>query len=182
MFCIVLQKENSAEKFDRLVKQHGFTPEDMSSAKYLPKPKIGEIEFRPGILIPTVDGEKSVTEADVQAVFTTTDKSLVRAVKSSYNGDNYVCTSNPLLDKIMSKYVPEIKQKFPELDFEDKRYADGGTLSVEFKFGIQPYNFDFHSPRDMDVLKPITIIDGYVIHPSSQTVSGLRWAEPSPVL
>ncbi len=175
IFCIVSQSDISEEKFNRLAAKYGLNPNELTSAMHMPKPCIGEIEFRPGILIPKHDGGKYVSEANVQSVFTTLNAALIKQVKKHYENDDYVCLSNPFLDEVMSRYTNAIEERFPELVFEGKRYADVGHLSVEFQFGIQPYDFSIHSPRDMDVLKPITIIDGHVIEPSSTSdVSALK--------
>jgi hypothetical protein len=166
VFCEFYQGNGvSSERFDELVEKHGFTSKDLSGVRYLPRPQIGEIEFRPGHIFIDQDGVPGGSEAFVQAVFTSMDRELIRQVQQSYDGDDYVCFSNPVLDNIMAQYVPVIEQKLPQLDFEGKRYADIGSISVEFKFGIQPYSFNLHPPRDMDVLKPITIIDGHIISP-----------------
>ncbi len=171
VFCEFYQSGISPKRFDELVEQHSFTAEDLSSVRYLPRPKIGEIEFRPGHIYTDRDGAPNGSESSVQAVFTSMDRELIRKVQTSYDGDDYVCLSNPVLDNVMAQYVPVIEQQLPQLNFEDKRYADIGDISVEFKFGIQPYNFDIHPPRDMDVLKPITIIEGHVIMPPTSVAN-----------
>jgi hypothetical protein len=165
VFCEFYQSGISPERYDELVEQHSFTAEDLSSVRYLPRPRIGEIEFRPGHIFTDRDGAPNGSESFVQAVFTSMDRELISKVQTSYDGDDYVCLSNPVLDSIMAQYIPVIEQQLPQLDFEDKRYADIGDISVEFTFGIQPYNFDIHPPHDMEVLKPITIIDGHIISP-----------------
>lgn len=169
VFCEFYQNGISPEKFDELVEKHGFTEEDLSGVRCLPRPKIGEIEFRSGHVFIDRDGVPGGSESLVQTVFTSTNRKLIQQVQASYDGD--VCFSNPVLDSIMAQYIPEIERQLPQLDFEDNRYADIGGISVEFKFGIQPYNFDLHPPRDMDVLKPITIINGHVICPSVDSVN-----------
>ncbi len=170
VFCEVSQKCNSPERFDELVEKHGFTAEDVSTAIDLPRPIIGEIEFNSGLLINMANGEKRVREVHVEPVFTSTNRNLIKQVQGYYKSDDYICLSNPVLDEVMAKYIPEIERQLPQLDFEGNRYADVGSLYVEFQFGIQPYDFDLHPPHDMDVLKPITVIEGHVIRPSVDSI------------
>ena len=138
------------------------------------------MDFRPGLLLFTREGDKEVCEVNVQTLFTTMDQDLIRAVKSQYDDDGHVCFSNDALDQIMHQYIPEIERRFPELSFEDKRYADIGKISVEFSFAIQPYDYDIHPPRDMDVLKPLKIND-QLIEPAAQRIKAFSMLKaPNP--
>jgi|GEM_PF-5825354 len=176
VFVIVLESYVSPDKFESLTKQHEVDFSGDDYIKYLPKPKVGSIDFRPGFLMIDSDGDKKVRDAKVQAVFTSVDRTLINQIQSAYAGVNHVCFSNDVLDRVMSEYTKVFEKEIPEMDFEDKRYCDLDNLSVEFQFGIQPYNFNLHPPRDMDILKPITVIDGHVIEPAMTRIDdfGLR--------
>jgi hypothetical protein len=165
VFCEYSGKGLSSDRFDELVKQHNLSFEDDLGLQSLPRPKIGEIKFGDGNYIYCLDSKKGGHETFAQPIFTSTNRNLISKVRQFYDGSNYICLSNPILDCIMSKYIPGIELQLPQLDFAGKRYSDIGDIYVEFKFGIQPYDFNLHPPYDMDVLKPITIIDGHVIPP-----------------
>lgn len=166
VFCAFSSEKTFASKFDELIKQHNLPSEADFGIHALPNTQIGEMTFSINNRIYCVGETKGGNLTFAESIFSSTNKDLIRRVQKFYENDDYICLSNPVLDKIIGKYIPEIEQQLPEANFASERVFDNGDISIEFKFGIQPYDFDLHPPYDMDVLKPITIIDGYTIEPS----------------
>jgi len=113
------------------------------------------------------DGSHYFFNFSLQSVFMTLDKRLVERL--SHDNDA-LHRSDEVVHQVAQSYSAPLQHVFPDLELKTPVWARTNNLTVKFYFAIQPYQFSLHNPRDMDVLKPITIIDGHTIEPSSTSV------------
>lgn len=76
--------------------------------------------------------------------------------------------------KIMGAYIPPIEQAFPDLKFDEDLYADRKDLNIHFQSIVMPYTPEICHPNELGALKPITLIDGHVIHPLVSHIDDLE--------
>jgi hypothetical protein len=132
VFCELSGKALSSDRFDELVKQHDLSFEGDQALQSPPNPKIGEIELGIGSasFMYCSGDDKRGYETLAQSIFTSTNRDLIKKVRSFYNDDDDMCLSNPILDEIIEKYLPEIEQQFPQRDFENNRRLNIGRIAV----------------------------------------------------
>ena len=153
MCAITTVKFDTEDEFNRVAQQLGVNMEGRDHVT-LPKKNYMEELISPGYLL-NMKGFRQARTLHAEALYTEALRSMSQV--SEHQSED--------LDAIMARYVPAIEESFPDLRFGGEKYADSKNLGVEFRFIVQPYDPQICHPRDLGVLKPITVIGEHAIHP-----------------
>lgn len=155
LVCAVTTTDFSTEAdFNTAAEEHGIEMGDEPVVR-LPKKNYMEKRFSDGYLL-KIGSMMQLRTVNAEALYTV----VPRDVMSKSYSDN----SNAL-NKIAAQYIPAIEREFPDLKFGDGVSGSNGPLGVEFAFIVGPYDPQTCHPRDLGILKPITVIDQHTIHP-----------------
>lgn len=151
--AITTRRFETESEFNKVAQQLGV---DMAGKDHFTLPKKNYMEelISPGYLL-NRPGFWQARRLATEALYTQAPYSLSKS--SPHHSDD--------LDAVMARYVPAIEATFPALRFGEEKYADSKNLDVEFRFIVQPYAPDICHPRDIGVLKPITIMGRDALHP-----------------
>lgn len=153
--CVTTRtKPKSDEEFNAIAKDHGV---DTSYKDYFKLPKKNYIEemFTPGYFYRRNE-YREIQTMEAEALYTT----------PLISSDNLDLDHSDALEQIVAKYVPAIEKSCSDLRFQGNNYADGLGISIEFRFFVQPYSLEICHPKDIDQLKPISIMGEKPIFPT----------------
>lgn len=109
--------------------------------------------FMAGLLV-NIESQRQIRDVQTELLYT----------GSHSRGANDEDKSAPL-ESMAKRYFASLSEIYPNLEFVGKYTAIGEGIKIEFKSITKPYDFDVCHPRDLEQLKPISIIEGYEIHP-----------------
>lgn len=161
--CVgVTKRISGGEEFDALVEKLGI---DFSARDHihLPKKSLQEEIFPPSWLYQSSDTQMA-NHISIEALYTISPYALVGSDPDTLNASND-------LKEIMRVYVPLIEKRFSDLRFNGRNYVDGDKFSIEFRYLVCPYDPNICHPRELGILKPITLIEGGIISPSKHVGS-----------
>ena len=170
VYVLVNERGVNAERFDALVEKYDIDVHEELKSGYF-DPPLEPFEFcYEGMVRQEKNGDKYFFDFLLQPVFQTTNSKVLRAVDELAKQDIGLHTKNDFVHEVGTQYGDALKREIPNIEFKNPLWARTKNLTVKFYFAIQPYTPDLCPPEDLDVLKPITIIDGHEIHPAADRV------------
>jgi|GEM_PF-3301857 len=143
-----------ADRFDEICMERDITEEQVKEGVDYNQ-SFGPLRIEMASVFLSSNNNKMVFEPKAELIYTSTDNELLQELAQSYKNDIFF-QPHKVMDLICTLYVVN----------QDKLNGFG----IRFKMIIQPYRQDLCPPEDLDILKPITIIDGHVIHPTQNRI------------
>ncbi len=128
------------------------------------------LDFGNGFVIINNDGSVETFDPCVEVIYTMTDTKKINEMLKGDDSED----ENIFFDHIVSVYLYQIEKELKCKFKMGAKYMDWGRGAFKFQFIIHPYTPQLCHPRDVGVLKPITLVDGYVIDPEQAKFSTTR--------
>jgi hypothetical protein len=158
--CNYPDESNERSDFENACKKYGIECGDEDINEFF-EVGYGELDFGTGFFSLNPDGSYGTYDPVMEAVYTVTDTKIINEMVKLEDSEE----ENALFDKVSVLYASQIEKEFGCKFNMGSKYADWGHGGLKFQFIIHPYTPQLCHPRDIGVLKPITIVDGHTIHP-----------------
>jgi len=119
-----------------------------------------------------VSGKKEINLLRAEPLITVAPYRVVGHDLSSMDTLNDLDKSNAAKDykRVMAQYLPEITARHPLMNFGISEHAYADDIGVHFKYIVRPFDPQNCHPRELGVLKPITLIGDKPINPAVQKI------------
>ncbi len=152
------------KRFEEIKSKYDFSEKEIDEVALF-SVDYGPLEVPAGFIAFDDFGNKEVYEPRFETIYTTYYKQVLMSVLSAESEDE-----SDHLKAVAEKYIEILENHFQGLNFAKGIYGKGEDFSVWFQLVVQPYSVALCPPEDLNILKPITIIDGYVIHPTQNRI------------